>query len=106
MTPQRIQQVQKSWLTALQQPELQSQLTFAFFARGINDTPTATRMATTSQHAGYRELFFQRSSLLLGFFSWSNEMEREEFYAHGTYQQLKKSAEQEGTITILPLETL
>ncbi|WP_126628248.1 antibiotic biosynthesis monooxygenase [Dictyobacter alpinus] len=104
VTPQRIQQVQQTWLTGLQQPELQSLLTFAFFARGINDTPTATRITTTSPSTSYRELFSQRSSLLLCFFSWSDEIEREDFYAQRIYQNLKKSTEKEGTIMLLPLE--
>ncbi|GCE06437.1 hypothetical protein KDAU_37660 [Dictyobacter aurantiacus] len=104
--PQRIEQVQKQWLAALYQPELQMHLTFAFFARGINDTPTAHRLATVARTAGYREVFARQSSLLFGFFSWANEMERENFYAHDIYQRVKRIVEQEAPINVLSLEML
>ncbi|GCE20458.1 antibiotic biosynthesis monooxygenase family protein [Dictyobacter kobayashii] len=106
LAPQKIGLIQKQWLMALHQPELQTSLTFAFFARGINDTPTANRMATVVHTGSYREIFAQQSSLLFGFFSWANEMEREDFYAQPIYQQVKKFVEREGPSNILSLEML
>jgi quinol monooxygenase YgiN len=106
VTPQMIQTLQTGWLSGLRQPDLQALLTFAFLARGINDTPTSTRIATTSHVGGYREIFKLQSSLLLSFLSWSNEVEREDFYAHAGYQSIKSIAEREGSIHTIPLEPI
>ncbi|GHO84512.1 antibiotic biosynthesis monooxygenase family protein [Dictyobacter formicarum] len=104
--PQKIEQVQKQWLAGLYQPELQTNLTFAFFARGINDTPTAHKMAAVTHATTYQEIFAQQSSLLFVFFSWANEMEREDFYAQEIYQQVKKIVERTAPINVLSLEML
>lgn len=106
LAPQTIQATQTHWLNGLRQPDLQTLLTFAFLARGINDTPTSMKIATVPHAGGYREAFKLQSSLLLNFLSWSNEVEREEFYAHADYQGIKSIAEREGTMRTITLESV
>jgi quinol monooxygenase YgiN len=104
VAPQVIQTTQTSWLAGLRQPDLQSLLTFAFLARGINDTATTATIATTPRTEDYREILKLQSSLLLSFLSWSNEVEREEFYADPGYQNIKSMAEREGSMRSITLE--
>ncbi|GCF11511.1 antibiotic biosynthesis monooxygenase family protein [Dictyobacter arantiisoli] len=106
VTPQQMDMLQNIWLNNLRQPALQDWLTYAFLARGTNDTPTATRIATAPHSSGYREVFQLQSTLLFSFFSWSNESEREAFYADTTYQAMQQLAEQHGIVRTQPLEAI
>jgi len=101
-----IEQVRQNWLRELQQPDLQALLTFGFLARGITDTPTATRIARPGTLINGRELFKQASSLLLAFYSWSNEIERSEFSMNEHYQRLEAMEEQANSARVLLLEAL
>lgn len=104
VAPQVVQTTQTSWLSGLRQPDLQSLLTFAFLARGISDTSTSAKIAAAPRPGGFREDFKLKSSLLLSFLSWSNEVEREEFYADTAYQNIKSMAEREGKMHTISLE--
>lgn len=106
MPPAQIPLVQHNWLANLRQPTLQSLLTFAFLARGINDTATSNELVATGAPISYSKIFQQQSSVLLSFFSWANEMEREGFYTSVDYQNMQNAAEQAGSMRILPLELL
>ncbi|GHO89847.1 hypothetical protein KSZ_78530 [Dictyobacter formicarum] len=44
--------------------------------RGINDTPTAHKMAAVTHATTYQEYSRSKAHYSLFFFSWANEMER------------------------------
>jgi heme-degrading monooxygenase HmoA len=103
---QAIEMVQTNWLAGLRQPDLRSLLTFAFLARGLNDTLVA-KNSTTDPHTGdYWETIKIQSTTLASFLSWGNEVEREAYYADAGYQSIKSMAEHDGTIYTLVLELI
>jgi heme-degrading monooxygenase HmoA len=106
VTTPHIEQARQNWLQELRHPDVQALLTFGFLAQGISDTPTATRIARPGFALNGREIFKQAGSLLMSFYSWSTEIERNAFYASPRVQQLKPIEEKAIKTRIIPLETL
>lgn len=100
------EQTCQNWLQELRHPDLQALLTFGFLAQGISDTPTVTRIARPGFAINGREIFKQAGSLLLSFYSWSSEIERNAFYANAHFQQLKTIEEQAIKTRLIPLKNL
>jgi hypothetical protein len=105
---QELQQVQQRWQHELHQPELQASLTFGFLAQGSTDPSAAApnQQANTVLNKHEPSKQTEPGSLLLAFYSWSNEIERNEFMLNTHYQQLKVLEEQASSVLVLSLETL
>lgn len=103
-----LQQVRQRWQHELHQPELQAFLTFGFLAQGSTDpaatTPNQQANTITNKHESAKQT--EPGSLLLAFYSWSNEIERNEFMLNAHYQQLTALEEQASNVLILSLERL
>jgi len=101
-----VEQTRQNWVQELRHPDVQALLTFGFLAQGISDTPTAIRIARPGFALNGREIFKQTGSLLMSFYSWSTEIERNAFYTNQHVQQLKPIEEKALKTRIIPLETL
>lgn len=96
---------QNSWLQGLQQTSLQLLLTFAFIARGQREIQTGLRVAKPGLPGNAQQMTRLTNSILLGFFSWASEAERDEFYIEPQYQKMQTLVEGIDHTRILPLKS-
>lgn len=104
--PQQSDVVQQIWLHGLREQALSSTLTFAFLARGMDREATEPRRifkVPGEPHLMPQDAT-QYGSVLLSFFSWASEMEREEFYSSTPYHKLQRSVEKAGKMRTFSID--
>lgn len=96
---------QRGWIESLHRLAATPTLSFAFLARGMNETtfpPLEKAPGTT--HA--RDTPYQQGSIFLNLLSWASEADREEFYADQNYLAISRFLNSVGIIQILTLDPL
>ena len=101
-----VEHQQQGWIEGLRQPNVQAPLAFSFLARGVHEENTPGAQSATPAPETQEETPYHQGSVLLNFFSWASENERELFYADPNYQDINRFVSNTGIVRILPLETM
>ena len=100
--PDQTERTQRGWIEGLHRQAMQSLLSFAFLARGVNeDMPARAESLLAGIGSPYAH-----GSVFLNLLSWASEAEREEFYMDPNYHAINILLGSVGTLQILTLEPL
>jgi quinol monooxygenase YgiN len=103
----QVEAIQQHWIEELRQQAVHPTLAFAFLARGIQeDRPANNPQFAFSGHKNTGITSTQQASTFLNLLCWSNEAERDEFFANPHYQALHQFVGSKGVVQILPLEPM
>lgn len=94
---------QHMWLKELREHIIEPSLAFAFLARGARED-SLNVVANLKARAAAAITTPVRGPVIMSFFSWANENERETFYAHPGYQAINKFISGISVTRTFPLE--
>ncbi len=86
--PDKIEQAQQLWLKSLSQQIGDTPLAYAFFARGVHEEHIPITKYEPAEETQQRERDYLHGLVLLTFFGWGSERDRERFYTYPLYQRL------------------
>jgi heme-degrading monooxygenase HmoA len=102
--PDKIEQAQQVWLKSLSQQARETSLSYAFFARGAYEDPALALRHPPTEAAHHKDSSYLQGTVLLNFFSWGTERDRETFYAHPLSQRIATFINSTSISRILALE--
>ena len=97
--------VQRGWIEGLHRQSTQSLLAFSFLARGTDESILTL---PSTEHAGTiaPSPVARQGTLFLNLLSWTNDEDREEFFADPDYKAIKQFLRNTGILHVLSLETM
>ena len=106
--PEMAERVQQEWLESLSQQAREPILSFALFARSLEEeTGTeAPRPASAASSPGQARSSIKQGAIFFNLLSWSGERYREDFYANESYQRIQGLLSRTGIIHVLTLDPL
>ena len=97
--------VQRGWVEGLHRQETQSLLAFSFLARGTDDS-TLTLPPTQQSGTIAPSPVAQQGTLFLNLLSWTNDEDRDAFFADPDYKAIRRFLRNTGILHILSLEAM
>lgn len=106
--PEMAGQVQQTWLESLSQQAQEPVLSFALFARSVEEDPArpADSVFPTAQTESRSRFSLKQGPIFFTLLSWSSEQYREDFYSDQAYQQLQGLLNRTGIVHVLTLNPL
>jgi len=95
--PEQADTAQRGWVEGLKRQATQPTLSFAFLARGTSEQVLNTMELQT---------LYPQGATFLNLLSWSNDVDREDFYADANYKAVHRFISSIGTEQIVTLEPL
>lgn len=101
--PEQAERTQRGWIESLKRQAIQPTLSFAFFARGMNEDHLPEHMLKSHETGDPLSL---NGSIFLNLLSWASETERGEFYADPNYKAISRFLNSVGVVQVITLEPL
>ena len=108
--PEMAEHVQQEWLGSLSRQAQEPVLSFALFARSIDEEQVSTQPANLappqSQVENRPRASINQGSIFFTLLSWSSEHYREDFHADQEYQNIQGLLNRTGIVHVLTLDPL
>lgn len=108
--PEMAERVEQEWLESLSRQAREPVLSFALFARSVEEEPASTQPANLaspqSQAESRPRSAVNQGILFFTLLSWSSEQYREDFYADQEYQNIQGLLNRTGIVHVLTLDPL
>lgn len=109
--PEMAERVQQEWLESLSRQAQEPLLSFALFARSVDEgSPASTPPIALASPPGPAEnrprASINQGTIFFTLLSWSNEHYREDFYADQEYQNIQGLLNRTGIVHVLTLDPL
>ncbi len=108
--PEMAEHVQQEWLESLSRQAQEPILSFALFARSVEEESASTQPANLVSTPGQAESrprpIVHQGTIFFTLLSWSSEHYREDFYADQEYQNIQELLNRTGMVHVLTLDPL